>query len=68
MTWFDKVVDAVRTAAVAGERVERLGRSVADLAIELRELDRRVSRLEGAVAVRATMASTPTSLPAPREG
>ena len=68
MTWFDKIVDAVQTAAVTGERVERLGRSVADLAIELRELDRRVSRLEGAVAARATMASAPTSLPAPREG
>jgi hypothetical protein len=67
VSWFDKIVDAVRTAAVSGERIERLGRSVADLAIELRELDRRVSRLEGAVAARATMASTPIALPAPRE-
>jgi hypothetical protein len=68
VSWFDRIVDAVQTAAVIGERVERLGRSVADLAVELRDLDRRVSRLEGAVAARATIASTPTSLPPPREG
>ena len=50
MSWFDKVLDAVQTAAVIGERVERLGRAVGDLAFELRELDRRVARLEGAFA------------------
>ena len=68
MSWFDKVVDAVQTAAVISERVERLGRSVVDLAVELRDLDRRLSRLEGAVAARATMGSTPASLPSPRDG
>jgi hypothetical protein len=52
MSWFEKVLDAVQTAAVIGERVERLGRSVADMALEIRDLDRRVARLEGAVAAR----------------
>jgi hypothetical protein len=68
VSWFDRIVDAIQTAAMIGERVERLSGSVADLAVELRELDRRVSRLEGAVAARATMASAPTSLPPPRDG
>ena len=47
--WFDRVLDAVQSAAVIGERVERLGDSVSDLAAELRALDRRVARLEGAL-------------------
>lgn len=51
MSWFDKVLDAVQTAAVIGERVERLGQSVAAIAVELRDLDRRVARLEGAIAL-----------------
>ena len=54
MNWFDKVVDAVQAAAVMSERVDRLSKAVADLAIEFRELDRRLSRLEGVVAVRTT--------------
>jgi hypothetical protein len=70
MSWFDKVLDAVQTAAVIGERVERLGRVVGDLAFELRELDRRVARLEGAFAAsdpRGT-SSGPGALPPPRGG
>jgi hypothetical protein len=67
VSWFDKIVDAVQTAALTGERVERLGRSVADLAIEVRDLDRRVARLEGALAARAMMRSTAASLPPPGE-
>ncbi len=66
MSWFDKIVDAVQTAAVIGERVERLGRSVADLAIELRDLDRRVARLEGVIAATGTRPPTRGSLPPPR--
>jgi hypothetical protein len=70
MSWFDKVLDAVQTAAVIGERVERLGRAVGDLAFELRDLDRRVARLEGALAAsgpRGT-SSEPGVLPPPRGG
>ena len=52
MSWFDKILDAVQTAAIIGERVERLGGAVADMAVDLRDLDRRVARLEGAVAAR----------------
>lgn len=49
MSWFENVLDAVQTAAVIGDRVERLGGSVAEMAVELREVDRRVARLEGAL-------------------
>ncbi len=48
--WFDKVLDAVQSAAVLGDRVERLGDSVSDLAAAMRALDRRVSRLDGALS------------------
>jgi len=41
----------MQTAAVIGERVERMGNEVADLAVDVRELDRRVAQLEGAFAV-----------------
>ena len=70
MSWFGKVLDAVQTAAVIGERLERLGRAVGDLAFELRDLDRRVARLEGAFAAsgpRGT-SSEPGALPPPRGG
>jgi hypothetical protein len=68
MSWFDKVLDAVQTAAVIGERVERLGKAVGELAVELRELDRRVARLEGAVAASGAGPSpTSGSLPTPRQ-
>ena len=68
MSWFDKVLDAVQTVAVIGERVERLGKAVGDLAVELRELDRRVARLEGAFAASGALGRAPESgsLPAAR--
>jgi hypothetical protein len=68
MSWFGKVLDAVQTAAVIGERVERLGKAVGDLAVDLRELDRRVARLEGALAASGAPRRSPDSgsLPPPR--
>jgi len=65
VSWFDKVVDAVQAAAVMGERIDRVGKAVGDLAIELRELDRRVSRLEGVVTAWATTPPPSASLPPP---
>ena len=51
MSWIDRVLEAMQTAAVIGERVERMSNEVGDLAVDLRELDRRVAQLEGAFAV-----------------
>jgi hypothetical protein len=65
VSWFDKIVDAIHAAAVIGERVERLSRSVAELAVEMRDLDRRLARLEGAAAARTTPPQG--SLPPPRQ-
>jgi hypothetical protein len=45
------MLQAMQAAGVIGERVERIGNEVADLAVETRALDRRVARLEGAFAV-----------------
>jgi hypothetical protein len=47
MSWLDRLLAAIKGAAIIGERVERLGGEVVALARELREIDRRVSRLEG---------------------
>jgi len=69
MSWFDKVLDAVQTAAVIGQRVERLGKAVGDLAVDLRELDRRVARLEGVLAASGgprNPSPDTASLPPPR--
>lgn len=68
--WFDRVLDAVQTAAVIGERVERLGDSVSDLAAEMRALDRRVARLEGALGSGGNSGRTnrkPKLLPPPED-
>ena len=51
MSWVDRVLQTMQTAAVIGERVERMSNEVADLAVDLRALDRRVAQLEGAFAV-----------------
>lgn len=51
MSWLERVLEAMQTATVIGERVERVSNDVADVAVELRELDRRVAQLEGAFAV-----------------
>ena len=51
MSWVDRSLQTMQTAAVIGERVERMGNEVADLAVDVRELDRRVAQLEGAFAV-----------------
>jgi len=48
MSWLDRVLHTMQTAAVIGERVKRMSNEVADLAVDMRELDRRVAQLEDA--------------------
>jgi hypothetical protein len=56
MSWVDKVLEAIKGAAIIADRVERLGAETADLARELRDLDRRLARLEGIVFERGPKA------------
>lgn len=64
MSWFDRVFEAMQSAAVIGERVERMSDDVAAMSVELRELDRRVAQLEGAFAVlMAEPSAKPPQLP-----
>lgn len=50
MTWRDKVVEALRTGFVLNERVVELARKIERLDQDVRDIDRRVIRIE---AVRA---------------
>lgn len=64
MSWFNRILDAVQSAAIMGERVEKLGQAAAALAEDLRDLEQRVARLEGyaygqAAAVRRRKAKLP---------
>ena len=51
MGWVDRVFTAAQTAAVLSERVERLSERVADVGVQVRLMESRLSRLEGAFAV-----------------
>ena len=57
----------MQTAAVIGERVEKLSKAVADMATDLREMDRRLSRLEGAYAVSSPAPPKRPTLPPSEE-
>lgn len=63
MSWVDKILEAIKGAAIIGDRVERLGAETADLALWMRDLDRRVSRLEGILLERE---NPPKNRKAPR--
>lgn len=56
---FAKVFDAIQQAIVLAERVETLSRAVEDMARETREMDRRLSRIEGALAARGNIDPEP---------
>ena len=65
MGWADRVFTAVQTAAVLSDRVERLSESVTDIGAQMRLMERRLSRLEGAFAVAGWTGAPPdrTDLP-----
>jgi len=65
MGWFDRILDAVQSAAVIGERVEKLGAATAALAQDIRDLEQRVARLEGFAYGQAKQALKP-KLPKPK--
>lgn len=58
MSGFDRVLEGIKAVLLATEEIRRLSASAQELSREVREIDRRVSRLEG-VAVGQAQASTP---------
>jgi hypothetical protein len=66
MSWFNRILDAVQTAAIIGERVEKLGAATAELARDLRETEKRVARLEGYAYGRGAAGAQPPKLPRPK--
>jgi hypothetical protein len=46
MSTFDRVLDGVKQVLMATEEIRRLSESVTSLAIEVREIDRRLVRIE----------------------
>lgn len=46
MSAFDRVLDGVKQVLMATEEIRRLSESVQSLAIEVREIDRRLVRIE----------------------
>lgn len=53
MAGFDRVLDGVKAVLLATEEIKRLSANVQTLSGEVREIDRRLSRLEGVVVGQA---------------
>ena len=57
MSGFDRVLEGVKAVLLATEEIRRLSSSVTALSGEVREIDRRLSRLEGVVIGQAQTAA-----------
>ncbi len=66
MSIFARVFDSLQQAIVLADRVEILSRSVEGMARDLRQMDRRLSRIEGALNT-ALGASLSPRLPPPED-
>ena len=67
---FAKVFDALQQAIVLADRVETLSGAVESMAREVREMDRRLSRIEGALGTgqgNARSPAPPPRLPWPKD-
>lgn len=58
MSGFDRILEGIKAVLLATEEIKRLSGSVQALSSEVRDIDRRVSRLEGVVVGQAQAAST----------
>ncbi|HET6801319.1 MAG TPA: hypothetical protein VFI50_01635 [Casimicrobiaceae bacterium] len=56
MAAFDRVLDGVKQVLLVAEEIKRLSESVKTLGVELRDVDRRVARLEGILVGQAQAA------------
>ncbi len=53
MSGFDRVLEGIKAVLLATEEIKRLSANVQTLSGEVRDIDRRVSRLEGVMVGRA---------------
>lgn len=59
MSGFDRVLDGIKAVLLATEEIKRLSANVQTLSGEVRDIDRRVSRLEGVVVGQAQASAAP---------
>jgi hypothetical protein len=63
MSLMDKVLEALRSAILLEARVTNLAGHVAELATEMRDIDRRLVRLETLTEINASRSEAMRSLP-----
>lgn len=59
MPGFDRVLEGIKAVLLATEEIKRLSANVQTLSGEVRDIDRRVSRLEGVVVGQAQASAAP---------
>jgi hypothetical protein len=59
MAAFDRVLDGIKQVLLMTEEIKRLSGNVTALGIEMRDIDRRVSRLEGVIVGRSQPGTRP---------
>lgn len=59
MSGFDRVLEGIKAVLLATEEIKRLSANVQALSGEVRDIDRRVSRLEGVVVGQARASAAP---------
>lgn len=67
MAGFDRVLDGIKAVLLATEEIKRLSASVLILSGEVREIDRRVSRIEGVMVGQTQARPVSSGTPAPRK-
>lgn len=63
MSGFDRVLEGIKAVLLATEEIKRLSASAQELSREVREIDRRVSRLEGVMVGQAQTGTPRKRLP-----
>ena len=59
MSGFDRVLEGIKAVLLATAEIKRLSANVQTLSGEVRDIDRRVSRLEGVVVGQAQASAAP---------
>jgi hypothetical protein len=59
MAAFERVLEGIKQVLLATEDIKRLSENVMALGVEVRDIDRRVARLEGVILGQAQSAAAP---------